>query len=168
MRARQLLAIKMNRIAPILVAVVLASGLGTALAPRTSAVEATGCTYAAGWYKTHPGSVDLFIRPEVPTYISVRRPLTYMSIMLNMPWQQILDAPVRGNDELIAAKQMIAAAMNVERNDGFIPEPIAEAYLALWNHYENSTQHPLTRLQLTTYASILAAYNEGSLGSPPC
>jgi len=91
-----------------------------------------------------------------------------MSIMLNMSWQQILDAPARGNAELIAAKQMISAAMNVERNDGFISEPIAEAYVALWNHYENSTQHPLTRGQLTTYASILAAYNEGSLGSPPC
>jgi hypothetical protein len=63
---------------------------------------------------------------------------------------------------------MIAAAMNVERNEGFIPEPIAEGYIALWNHYEDSTQHPLTRQQLVTYGAILAAYNEGSLGSPPC
>jgi hypothetical protein len=85
-----------------------------------------------------------------------------------MSWQQILDAPPRGNAELISAKQMIAAAMNVERNDGFIPEPIAEAYIGLWNHYEDSTQHPLTREQLATYAAILAAYNEGLLGSPPC
>jgi hypothetical protein len=146
----------------------VASGFATALASPASAAETTGCTYETGWYKTHPGSVDLFIQPDVPTYLTVRRPLTFMSIRLAMSWQQILDAPVRGNAELIAAKQMIAAAMNVERNDGFIPEPVAEAYLAVWNHYEESTQHPLTRAQLTTYASILAAYNEGSLGSPRC
>jgi hypothetical protein len=90
-----------------------------------------------------------------------------MSLRLNLSWQEILDAPARGNAELIAAKQMIAAAMNVERNS-FIPEPIAEAYIALWNHYEDATQHQLTRQQLTAYGSILAAYNEGLLGSPPC
>jgi hypothetical protein len=168
MLARQLLGFHINRFAGIVAAVVLASGLGTALASPASAAETTGCTFATGWYKTHPGTVDLLIRPDVPTYLAVRRPLEYMSFRLNMSWQQILDAPVRGNAELIAAKQMIAAAMNVERNDGFIPQPIAEAYLALWNHYEDSTQHPLLREQLTTYGSILANYNDGLLGSPPC
>jgi hypothetical protein len=168
MCARQLFGNHMSRFAGIVAAVLLASGLGTALASPASAAETTGCTYETGWYKNHPGSVDLFIRPDVPTYVDVRRPLEFMSLRLNLSWQEILDAPARGNAELIAAKQMIAAAMNVERNDGFIPEPIAEAYLAVWNHYEDSVQHPLTRDQLTTYASILAAYNEGSLGSPPC
>lgn len=168
MSARQLFGKHMKRFAGIVAAIVLASGLGTALASPASAAETTGCTYASGWYKNHPGSVDLLIQPDVPTYLVVRRPLTFMSIRLNMSWQEILDAAVRGNAELIAAKQMIAAAMNVERNDGFIPEPIAEAYIALWNHYEDSTQHPLTREQLTTYSATLAAYNEGSLGSPAC
>ena len=56
--------------------------------------------------------------------------------------------------------------MNVERNGGFIPEPIAEAYIALWNHYEDSTQHPLTREQLTTYGAILAALQPGITGQP--
>ena len=168
MSARQLLGNYLNRFAGIVAAVVLAAGLGTALATPASAAETTGCTYATGWYKNHPGSVDLFIRPEVPTFLTVRRPLTFMSLRLNMTWQQILDASPRGDAELIAAKQMIAAAMNVERNDGFIPERIAAAYIAVWDHYEDSIQHPLTREQLTTFGAILAAYNEGSLGSPPC
>jgi hypothetical protein len=168
MSARQFFGNRLNRCAGIVAVVVLVSGLGMTLAPPASAAETTGCTYATGWYKNHPGSVDLLIGPDVPTYLTVRRPLTFMALRLNMSWQQILDAPPRGNAELISAKQMIAAAMNVERNDGFIPEPIAEAYVGLWNHYEDSIQHPLTREQLATYATILAGYNEGLLGSPPC
>jgi hypothetical protein len=169
MRARQLFG-NQTRIAGIVAAVALAMGLGTTLASPASAEETTACTYGAGWYKIHPESVDLEIRPGVPTYRFVLLPMKYMRLMLNMSWQQILDAPPRGDAELIVAKQMIAAAMNVERNDGFsfIPEPVGEAYVAMVNHYENSIQNPLTREQLTAYGAFLAAYNEGSLGSPPC
>lgn len=126
-----------------------------------------GCVFRAGYYANHPGTV--FVNPD-RTSIMVRRPLIYIRILLNMSWQEILDTPSGGDLELKAAKQMIAAAMNIHYNYNTPPLSAAagEAYTAFHNYFETGGARALTPRQMRRHTAALKAFNTGKDTLPAC
>lgn len=135
-----------------------ALALGGVALVATPSQATTTCTYTIGWYKqdaSRIGGPDLTASLEAGILAK-----TGKASLLEVLW-----APVQGNANLIAGKQMIAAASNGAPSGGFTGE-LGHAFYSLANYFEGVTT--LTRSQLTTYAGVLDNYNNGLLGVPHC
>jgi hypothetical protein len=144
-----------------LVSLTVTAGLLAAtagVAPSSSAT--TTCTRTIGYYKNHAGSYD----SKVDLSAKLVAGLTSVT---GLSLQGILEAPVRGDARLIAAKQLLAAAANgAPGGTGFTGE-VGAAFYSLVGYFEGGGTG-LTREELTRYAGVLDAYNNGRMGVPHC
>lgn len=149
-----------------------AGGIAVAAAPasadRPSDRVEWGCVQGVGYYKNHVDSVANWQVDALPS-IPVRRALFYMPYTVGLSLQEILDARARGDAELISAKQMIAAAMNLHHNwSATYTDDFWTAYWAFFNYYESGGVRSLTRQQMLEYAAALEAFNSGQSTLPAC
>jgi hypothetical protein len=133
--------------------------LGTAVAVAPASSATTTCTYTIGYYKNHAGSyasrVDL--SPSLVAGLTARTGLSL---------QGILEAPVRGNADLIAAKQLLAAAANGAPGDTGFTGALGDAFYSLAGYFQGTGS--MDRARLTGFAGVLDDYNNGGLGVPHC
>ena len=140
--------------------VALAGGLllaTVAVAPASSAT--TTCTRTIGYYKNHAGSYA----SKVDLSASLVAGLTSRT---GLSLQGILEAPVRGDADLIAAKQLLAAAANGAPGDTGFTGALGDAFYSLAGYFQGTRS--LSRSQLTGFAGVLDDYNNGRLGVPHC
>jgi hypothetical protein len=129
----------------------------------TPTVGTRGCTKTQGYWKTHGDpqnqkKYDATWDPYVNTTF-FKSGMTYM---------QILNEPVKGRAYLILAHQYIAARLNLATGAS-MPANVKSAYDGATNYFENNNMNnDLMRSQLTTWADMLAAYNEGKMGPGHC
>ena len=132
-------------------------GAAVAVAPASSAT--TTCTHTIGYYKNHAGSYA----SRVDLSASLVAGLTSRT---GLSLQGILEAPVRGNADLIAAKQLLAAAANGAPGDTGFTGALGDAFYSLAGYFQGTRS--LSRSQLTGFAGVLDDYNNGRLGVPHC
>lgn len=120
-------------------------------------VAAAGCTYTQGWYK-NKGSGQL---PVGNFYSS------------GQSWLSVLDTePKGGNAYYILAHQFIAATLNAQ--SASVPADVSAALTAATTYFglaapnDWSAGGRYTKPQLTRWADVLAAYNEGTIGPGHC
>jgi hypothetical protein len=119
----------------------------------------TTCTHTIGWFKQDAnriGGPDLTAALEAGILAKTGKASLY----------DVLWAPSGGSGDLIAAKQLIAAASNGAPGDSGFTGPVGDAFYALVNYFEGGPS--LTKQQLTSLATVLDQYNNGLRGLPHC
>lgn len=136
-----------------------ALGMGGALVAVAPAQANTTCTYTQGYYKTHLAvfaSVDLTASLEAGILAK-----TGATDLLSL-----YKTPPQGNADIIAAHQLITAALNGAPGETGFTGAVGDAFYALTGYFEGTVT--LTRAQIIAYAATLDAYNNGLLGVPHC
>ncbi len=145
----------------IIVSLAVTAGLAVAtvgVAPSSSAN--TTCTRTIGYYKNHAGSYDSKVDLSAALVAG-------MTSVTGLSLQGVLEAPVRGDARLIAAKQLLAAAANGAPGETGFTGDLGVAFYSLVTFFEGGGTG-LTRDQLTRYAGVLDGYNNGRAGVPHC
>lgn len=136
-----------------------ALAVGTVVMVAAPSQANTTCTHTIGWFKqdeSRIGGPDLTASLEAGILAK-----TGQASLLDVLW-----APAGGSGDLIAAKQLIAAASNGSPGGSGFTGPVGDAFYSLVNYFEGLTS--LTKTQLTTFAGVLDQYNNGLLGLPHC
>ncbi len=120
--------------------------------------EVRGCTFGAGYRKSHPHTWPGRFDPNATFYTSGKS------------WIDVLTTPPMGDAYDILGHQFIAAGLNLERLDSDIrPTEIGEPWEVVQRGYFTEGEHSsLTRTELTGLATLFENFNEGKRGVPPC
>src|SRR3954453_7271451 len=143
-------------------------GLATAAALSVGAIGMTAvpasatvrnCTYTIGWYKQAASRItgpDLTAELAGAILAKTGQP-TPLAVL----W-----APPLGSADLIAAKQLIAAAANGYPGGQGFQGTVGTAFYTLAEYFEGKQSLPSS--QITAFAAVLDAYNNGLLGVAHC
>jgi len=149
--------------------------LFSGLVVATPASATTKCTHTIGYYK-HQGAEGLGQQVDFDGYGSpygFGSPTLYGNLVTafgGANLQEMLAKPTQGTPEIIAAKQLIAAAANGSAGlTGFSTRSSVDiAFRALAAHFTGNPTQELTRAQLIGFAAELDAYNNGLRDLPSC
>ncbi|KAA5549115.1 hypothetical protein [Adhaeribacter rhizoryzae] len=125
-------------------------------------IPETGCTKTQGYWKNHaPGS-----KKADPNWGNLATTQFFSS---SETYLSIFDVQPRGNAYYILAHQYVAATLNL-KSGASMPTSVMTAYNNATNFFKNNmpTQTAVSKDQLTQWAGILDAYNNGVTGPGHC
>jgi hypothetical protein len=130
---------------------------GAVVVFHNDAVVSKGCTYTQGWYKNKG-------KGQLPTGNFYKG---------GQSWLGVLETePKGGNAYYILAHQFIAASLNAK--SASVPSDVGAALTAAAAYFGIATPNDwtaggkFTKVQLTGWADLLGAYNEGTIGPGHC
>ena len=127
--------------------------------PRLISATARNCTHTIGWYKQDASRIaGADLTPELAAGILAK---TGQPTLLAVLW-----APAGGSADLIAGKQVIAAAANGYPGGQGFQGTVGDAFYALAEYFEG--KQSLTPDEVKAAAAVLDAYNNGLLGVAHC
>ena len=148
-----------KRLIGLVTAGALALGAVGVTAQLPASATTRDCTYTIGWYKQDASRIvgpDLTV--ELANAILAK---TGKSSLVAVLW-----ASPQGSADLIAAKQLIAAAANGYPGGQGFQGTVGNAFYALAEYFEG--KQSLTPAEVTAAAAVLDSYNNGLLGVPHC